>query len=172
MHLRRRLLAAALFLALTLLLARSAPRTLAAEYELGALVDDAAKNIAPPPLQRAMARLESKRLRDTAETHQLSERALATYFSAIPVDLGRRPSLTYLVYPSQYSTHFFGAHAISFWLLEQRPDGSLHLLLSYADDRLRILPERTHGLSDLYSFYGTTRTTHRFDGKVYQSKER
>jgi hypothetical protein len=148
----------------------AASRAFGSSFPLERLVEKAAQHIAPAEIQQAMARIESTRLRESAEVHQFSDRTLASYFSAVPIDLGDRRAVAYLVFPSRYSTAFFGAHAISYWLLERRSDGSFRVLLSGADDRIEILPQRSHGRFDINSFYGDSVSRLRFDGNVYQHK--
>jgi hypothetical protein len=149
-----------------------ASRAIAANYTFESLVADAAQHVAPAEVKQAMARIEGKRLRVSVDVHQFSNRTLASYFSAVPLDLGDKTQVTYLVFPSRYSTAFFGAHAISYWLLQRRADGSFKLLFSGGDDRIEILPERSHGLFDINSFYGDSISHLRFDGNVYQEFKR
>jgi|SRR5581483_2170199 len=148
-----------------------ASKSLAATYWLEPLVEESATHIAPTPIQRFMAQIEMKRLRECAEAHGFSESVLATYFSAIRIDLGDNAKLTYLVFPSRFGTAFFGAHAISYWLLEQRSDGSLKLLFSGGDDGIKVLSGRSNGLYDIGPFYGKEIGHLRFDGDVYHGKE-
>lgn len=114
-----------------------ASQTLATTYWLEPLVEESAKHVTPATIQRSMAQIEKKRLRESAEAHGFSEAIVATSFSSIRVDLGGKAKITYLVFPSRYGTSFLGAHAISYWLLEKKPDGSLKLLFSGSSDRLK-----------------------------------
>jgi hypothetical protein len=156
----------------TLLLALFfASQTLAVTYWFEPLVEESAKYVAPATIQRAMAQIEKKRLRESADVHGFSDAVVATYFSAIRVDLGDKARITYLVFPSRYGASFFGAHAISYWLLEKKPDGSVKLLFSGSSDRIDVLSTRSHDFCDIGSYYGDEVDLLRFDGDVYRGEE-
>lgn len=148
-----------------------ASQSVAATFSFESLVANSAKHIAPTAIQRAMAQFEKERLLELAEVDPAGRSTLTTFFAAVPIDLGDKARTTYLVFPSRYSKAFFGAHAISYWLLEKRADGSFELLFSGSCDQIEILKQRTHGLHDVRSFYSDMVGHVRFNGRAYEAKE-
>lgn len=128
---------------------------------------------APQPLPRAireiLAESEAARLRDCQQQLGASDEQMASYFTAVKVDLGGAAPAALLALPTQYCYAFIGARAISFWLFLNAPAQPPKLVMSGRREALQVLDSSSLGLPDLAVFYGSKSIQYRYDGERYTS---
>lgn len=153
---------------LTLLLCL--PSFAAEKFNLGELMAQAQKYPAPAKLrvQLASVPINHNALLRCKADKQWGLENIESFFAAKPIILTAKRNPIFIVFPTTYCPEFFGAHAISFWVMEQLPDGSYKELFYDSSDFLVIHNKKTNGYKDLSTLYGfdTVRFVH-FDGKEY-----
>jgi hypothetical protein len=124
-------------------------------FSLEVLFNSADKNIAPKSIQLAMGEYEKDNLLNCCNEIELSPSKATLYFSAVKVNL-QKDAVTYIVYPSKYCATFFGAHAISYWLLRENKNNTFSILYAGRSDGIKILPTVTNGYYEIESVYGNS----------------
>ncbi|WP_428313315.1 hypothetical protein [Hydrocarboniphaga sp.] len=125
----------------------------------------------PPPaaIRTALAESEAAKLRDCQQQLGASDEQMASYFTAVKVDLGGATPPALLVLPTKYCYAFIGARAISFWLFLNAPAQPPKLVMSGRREALQVLDSSSHGLPDLAVFYGSKSIQYQYDGERYTS---
>jgi hypothetical protein len=90
------------------------------------------------------------------------------YLRAQQIDLNADGKPDYFVMPElKCSDEFLGAHAMSFWLLAGRERGGFKVVLSDAEDSVKLLDSRTNGFRDVEVTYSVTVMLLHYNGRHY-----
>lgn len=124
-------------------------------HSLEVLFNSADKNIASKSIQLALGEFEKDNLLNCCNEIELPRSKATDFFSAVKVNL-QKDTVTYLAYPSKYCATYFGAHAISYWLLRANENNTYSILYAGRSDGITILPTITNGYHEIESVYGNS----------------
>jgi hypothetical protein len=136
-------------------------------YGLESLTNEHRHYIAPAKLQAFMRLSLKSEFLNCIKYSKASKSERENYFGAIKIDISKRYQTCWAVFPSKYCSVFFGAHAITYWIvLEQKP-GNYTILYDGHSDGFDIQGKCTNGFRDFKSQYNNTFTYMQFNGSKY-----
>ena len=136
-------------------------------FVFGATIEARAFEIAPAPIQRLIETSTSADFSDCMTQLGLSQTLAASYFGSVPLRLSDTGREAWLILPNEYCIAYFGAHAISYWLVERSGQRQFRILHAGRQDALVLTDEHHHGYCDLVEVYGDLHKRYRYDGSTY-----
>lgn len=137
-------------------------------YGLEELNDSSSHYMASKDLQRFLQKSIRHDLDACATECHLTPKQRSSYFAAVPISIDNHNKKAFLVFPSQYCSAFFGAHAIAYWIIAEGTPNNYRFLYEGKSDAIELLDTYSHGKKDLRSHYGSSYIVLRFNGKKYR----